>query len=95
MYKKIREKNPDIPYVIIGKPDFFNDEWERRAVIFETFAKAKASGDKNVYYVDSSALFGGINWDDCTVDGCHPTDLGFYKMYEALLPTFKIIMGKK
>lgn len=95
MYKKIREKNPDIPYVIIGKPDFFNGEWERRAVIFETFAKAKASGDKNVYYVDSSALFGGINWDDCTVDGCHPTDLGFYKMYEALLPTFKIIMGKK
>lgn len=94
MYKKIREKNPDIPYVIIGKPDFSNDEWERRAIIFDTFAKAKAEGDENVYYVDSCALFNGINWDDCTVDGCHPTDLGFYKIYEALLPTFKIIMAK-
>lgn len=94
MYKKIREKHPDIPYIIIGKPDFDNTEWERRAVIFETFAKAKAEGDKNVYYVDSCALFSGINWDDCTVDGCHPTDLGFYKIYEALLPTFKIILAK-
>ena len=94
MYEKIRAKNPDIPYIIVGKPDFDNVEWKRRATVFETFARAKAQGDKNVFYVDSCALFSGIAWDDCTVDGCHPTDLGFYKMYEAFLPTFKTILAK-
>ena len=25
-------------------------------------------------------------WEMCTVDGCHPNDLGFYKMAKAIAP---------
>ena len=39
MYKKIREKHPEIPYIIISKPDYRydSDNDKRRSLIIETF----------------------------------------------------------
>ena len=42
--------------------------------------KAKKSGDKNVYFIPGKQLFGKFDRINCTVDGCHPNDLGFYRM---------------
>lgn len=82
MYEKIREKHPDIPYLMVSKPDFkFNsDDTERRCIIMESYVKAYRGGDKNVYFVDGSAFFNGEELADCTVDACHPTDDGFRRM---------------
>ena len=33
--------------------------------------------------------------DSCTVDGCHPNDLGFYLMFKNTLPTLKQAIGVK
>ena len=94
MYKKIREKHPNIPYIILTKPDYhyYNSEDERRSVIIETYTKALAEGDKNVYFVDGSMLFADDEWQACTVDGCHPNDLGFYRFAKTLYPTLKIAL---
>lgn len=94
LYKAIRAKNPDIPYIMISRPDYnignsLDDA--RRNVIFETFIKAKNDGDKNVYLVDGASLFAGDEWFACTVDGTHPNDLGFYRFGSALTPVFKKI----
>ena len=94
MYKKIREKHPDMPYIMISKPDYrYNEENDnRRVVIMETFTKALSEGDKNVYFIDGASLFADDEWDACTVDRCHPNDLGFYRFAKAIYPTIKMAL---
>jgi hypothetical protein len=48
------------------------------------YEKRKAAGDKHVYYVHASHLLGGDGED--TVDGTHPTDLGFVRMAQGITP---------
>ncbi len=82
MYETFRKKHPLTPYIMVSKPDFRpgpGDE-ERRSVIRASYYKAIANGDKHVYFVDGEQLFAGEFADSCTVDGCHPNDLGFYRM---------------
>ena len=91
MYEKIRAKNPDIPYVMITRPDFhkpkqrdIEDSVARRKVVLDSFHKAVDNGDKNVYFIDGESFFAGELEDCCTVDGCHPNDLGFSKMADVI-----------
>ena len=82
-YEIIRKSHPDIPYIMISRPDYFPDPKandERRNVIIKSYEKAKAAGDKNVYFIDGESLFEGEFYESCTSDGCHPNDLGFYRM---------------
>lgn len=85
MFKAIREKNPFLPVIIMSRPKHFLTEVEktRRGIIENTYLNAISVGDKNVYFIDGSALT-GLCKDDGTVDNCHPTDLGFVSMAEAL-----------
>ena len=91
LYRGIREKHPDIPYVMLTKPDYHDTPHERarRAIVMSTYQKAIAEGDRNVYFVDGASIFAGDESDACTVDGCHPNDLGFYRFAQALLPVLK------
>ena len=45
------------------------------------YENAVASEDKNVYFIDGKQLM-KIAGDNGTVDGCRPTDLGFFSMTE-------------
>lgn len=81
MYERYRAKKPNTPIVFISKPNYHFD-WTAKArltVIRNTYKRAKAMGDNRVYFIDGRKLFGD-DWDICTVDRTHPTDLGFYKM---------------
>ena len=42
----------------------------------------EANYDIRLFFIDGAALFGRRNRDCCTVDGCHPDDLGFSRMAE-------------
>lgn len=92
LYQKIREKHPDIPYIILSKPDFSGCVWpgyteenvKRRDVIIDTFRYAREQGDKNVYWIDGEGLFRGPYFNSCSVDACHPTDMGFALMADAV-----------
>lgn len=91
-YEIIREKHPDIPYIMISGPDTRKkhdkkefDGWrERRAVIIESYEKARTAGDKNVYFIDGETLLAGDYALSCTTDGGHPNDLGFYRMAKVI-----------
>jgi hypothetical protein len=83
LYRTIRSKNPDVPYLMVSRPATLRrgaEDAERRAVIEESYRKALAAGDKNVRYIDGRRLFKGIPCEDCTVDSVHPNDLGFWCM---------------
>ena len=91
MFKIVREKNPDLPILIISKPDKNETEEVRFAVIKRTYENAIAAGDKNVYILRGTEFF-GENGTDFTVDGIHPSDLGYYYMSEEIYPTLAKIL---
>ncbi len=85
----IRQAQPNLPIIIVGRPDYDNGaEYNdlRRDVIYRTYSQALEKGDKNVFFVDGERLFGSRDRDSCTVDNCHPNDLGFYRMAEQIFP---------
>ena len=97
LYKRFRKAHPDTPIIFVSKPDFnpkSKDDIRRREVIIETFNLAVNSGDENVYFVDGSHLFDGEMRDSCTVDGCHPNDLGFYRMARGIGEAVKTALNK-
>lgn len=86
-YQAIRSKHPLMPIVMTSRPDFKASDQEavvRRSIVLGTYLKAFESGDSNVAFVDGERLFGSHIRDACTVDGCHPNDLGFMRMAETL-----------
>lgn len=95
MYQKIRAAHPDIPYIMISKPDFNNAQTsltgniDCRNVIIDTYRYAYEYGDKNVYFIDGESLFCGPYEDMCTVDGTHPNDLGFALMADKIEQTIR------
>lgn len=86
-FKAVREKNPELPVLILSKPDVpYNSKSLRTDIIRRTYDNAIGSGDKHVYFIDGNTLFGKQNRDACTVDGCHPNDLGFMRIAETIYP---------
>ena len=91
-YEKIRERQPDVPYIMMTRPDFpppidhklYEDNVGRRLVVMESYNKAVRLGDKNVYFIDGANLFKGQQEELCTSDGVHPNDLGFLLMSQAV-----------
>jgi lysophospholipase L1-like esterase len=63
-----------------------------RAKFQADFVRARqAAGDKNIHFLNGGSLL-GEHAHECTVDGVHPTDLGFMKMAEAIQPMIKTII---
>ena len=86
LFKMVREKHPDVPVVIMSKPKFELDAYQikRLEIIRKTCDNARAAGDRNVYFIDGRELF-SLCEHEGLVDGCHPTDLGFFSMAKKLV----------
>nr|MDD6335792.1 SGNH/GDSL hydrolase family protein [bacterium] len=90
----IRAAQPDLPIILMPRPDATNPYYVgevaiRRAVVRATYEAALRAGDTRVWYIDGRTLFEGEDRDSCTVDGSHPTDLGYYRMAKGLLPVLR------
>lgn len=93
LFKAVREVHPNIPVIIMSRPKYYldKDETARFEIIKKTYEDAKASGDENVYLIDGKMLTEQCK-DEGTVDGVHPTDLGFMSIAKALCRCFERIM---
>jgi hypothetical protein len=108
LYKAVREAQPDLPIIMVSRPIFtpeFDtvapDEDEARIkVIQNTYKKAKATGDKNVYFINGNEDFFPIMdmADLYSSDMRHPNDTGMYYMglaiYEVLAPVLEAQKGE-
>jgi len=96
-FKRVRESHPDIPIIIISRPNDCPSAADRFAIIKDTYENAKANGDENVYLINGMEFFGGDR--DFTVDCVHPTDLGFYfmakRISEELRPLVNALLEKQ
>lgn len=95
-FKKIREKHPDMPIIILSRPNYdyyVADSQKRLEIIRKTYENAVKDGDKNVYFVSGKEYFGDKDRTLCLVDTIHPNDLGFYRMAEKIYPVMKKALG--
>ena len=54
--------------------------------------KIKQMGYKNVYFINPGIVLGDDH--EATTDGVHPSDAGFERMVDALLPQLNKILQK-
>lgn len=95
-YQTFRRGQPTTPILMISRPDGARapDGEERYQIIRRTYLKAKKNGDRNVYLIDGRTFYGKKDYDICSVDAIHPTDLGFYKMATKIYKKMQIIDKK-
>lgn len=100
LYETIRAKNPDLPYIMITRPDYWTTPCEqeeilqRRDVIMNSYLKARAEGDKNVYFIDGLSFNAAPHQYDMSVDALHPNDAGFVRMADNIGTVIKHALEK-
>jgi lysophospholipase L1-like esterase len=94
-FRIVRDANPELPIVMLSRPSYLQTEVvrERLEIIRTTYQNAVARGDRNVYLIDGRALM-ELAGNEGTVDGAHPTDLGFASMANALAPVLERAVRK-
>ncbi|HBL84412.1 MAG: hypothetical protein A2Y17_04705 [Clostridiales bacterium GWF2_38_85] len=96
-YEIVRAAHPDIPIIFVSRANYSKYDTNAvqcRSLIIANYNKAKKAGDENVYFVDGSLFYDEYNPGDYTVDGLHPTDLGFRMMAEDIFPVLKEALEK-
>ena len=92
----LRAAHPQTPIVLVENiaypaGDYLGLRGERHvqsnARLREVYQRLVRAGDKNLLYVLAAKLIGTDG--EGTVDGTHPTDLGFLRMADALEPTLR------
>ncbi|MBE6731134.1 MAG: hypothetical protein E7564_05555 [Ruminococcaceae bacterium] len=93
-FLKFREKQPTTPVIMISVADkAFGDTIDRRReVIYATYKNAVDRGDKNVYFLNGQDFYREPGFGVCTVDGCHPNDIGFYYMAKGIKEVLKDLL---
>jgi hypothetical protein len=102
LVKKIRQARPDTPIVLVENPMYSQSLWNpatlksvnlKNKLLSDEFNKLKRDGVQNLHYVKGDNLFGTEG--NTTVDGVHPTDMGFTYFADALEPVLRNILSSK
>jgi lysophospholipase L1-like esterase len=96
-----RSKHPEVPILMISQIRFARELFDRgllelrlkrKKIQMDIVKGFREQGDHKVYFYDGEHLL-GADFNECTVDGVHPTDLGFMRMAEQLAPILKKYIG--
>ena len=97
----LREKHPDLPVLIMSKIRYADTregstkftEWMKlRDFQRELVNERRSAGDKHIHFLDGSTILGD-DYDECTVDGVHPNDLGSKLIADALEPMIEKVLS--
>lgn len=98
----LRKARPATPIVLIENAIYTDVQFseQRRTLIAAknrtlraAYEKLRKEGDRNIYYVSAEGLFGADG--EATVDGTHPTDVGFLRMAETIEPVLKRALKRR
>ena len=98
--RTVAEAHPDKPMIFlqttIRDEATFDTKWakfndERRATVRRMMTELAKRYD-NVYFLDSDTITGTDH--EATVDGAHPTDMGFDRFIDTWLPKIEKILKK-
>ncbi len=99
----LRSLHPATPILVCSRPPFAGDFRATTAgktpelqpagrAMMNTVARWRAE-DPRLFFFDGGELFGAEDPDECTVDGVHPTDLGFSRIAGTLEPVLRGILA--
>ena len=100
--KILRSAHPKTPIFLVEHVEYAEAKFVegRRSKYAECNVRLRAifkqlmkEGDKNLYYIPAENLLGTDG--EGTVDGTHPTDLGFLRMAEAMEPLLKVRLKRR
>ena len=94
--KMLRLKQPETPIVLVENISYTNAAYvpvrhenytAKNAALRKAFQQLIAEGFKRIFYLQGDQLLGQDG--EATVDGTHPTDLGFLRTADAMEPTLR------
>ncbi|WP_138752222.1 SGNH/GDSL hydrolase family protein [Paenibacillus sinopodophylli] len=92
-----RSRHPEVPILVITQIrlplEAFDENLlrlrkERKQLQLENVERLQQEGDANLHFFDGAELL-GADYQECTTDGIHPSDLGYFRIAETLGPIFK------
>lgn len=98
-----RKVHPEAPIILISrirhgaesfKPEILEGRLARKKFQMELIRELTEAGDQSLTFVDGSDLLGD-DPGEATVDGVHPTDLGFKLMADGLEPVLRQVIGDR
>jgi hypothetical protein len=96
----LRATHKTVPLLVISRIPFAMDtidpvkmqERTRKRDFQRDLVRNLRKSDNQIFFHDGHDLLGS-NFDECTVDGVHPTDLGFIRMADVLEPVFRTLLS--
>ena len=96
----LRAKHPETPILMVSMTPWKDEleqcecteyRREQTMIFLEELRRRRESGDKNIHFLDGAGLY-GTDPSECTVDGVHATDLGFYMIAHRMAPVIAGIL---
>ncbi|CAN7423371.1 SGNH/GDSL hydrolase family protein [Paenibacillus sp. LjRoot56] len=93
-----RSRHPEVPILVLSQirlaKEAFDETMlrrreERKQLQMAIVERLQQEGDANLHFCDGAELL-GADYQECTTDGIHPSDLGYFRIAETLSP----ILGK-
>lgn len=89
--KTLRKKHPTAPILLVENP-LYSTTNTMNLALHAIFDDQKKHGVKRLHYLFAEAQLAGR--ENGTVDGVHPTDLGFLRMAEVYEPMLKLMLAE-
>ncbi|MFW6598616.1 SGNH/GDSL hydrolase family protein [Propionibacteriaceae bacterium Y2011] len=95
----LRERHPETPILVVSKPAFHREahaerhrqaRMARRDIQREIVERHRAAGDRHVHFLDQ----GDLDIAEGTVDGVHPSDLGFVQLADSIEPALREALAR-
>ena len=97
----LRKNHSEVPILLVSRLPYANELQNELQITQERFdltsihlaelKRNRDKGDKNIHFLDGTTLYGSAA-SECTVDGTHATDLGFYQIAGHMAPVIEKIL---
>lgn len=102
LMQTVRKHNPHAPILVVQsvfrESGYFDQRLgehvkQQNENAYQEFITQQQAGMKDIYFLFADDLLGEDH--EATVDGTHPTDLGFYRMLEVIRPQLYHMLNKQ
>ena len=90
--RKLRAAHPDTPILLAEDSTVRTVPTGKGKILREVFAQLQQEGVTGLHFLSAEGMMGPD--DEGTVDGCHPTDLGFMYQAEVFAKALAPLLGK-
>lgn len=97
----LRAKHPETPLLLVSHlpcskeiadpQEFTQWRWDLTSIHLAELDRRRKAGDRNIHFLDGATLYGSEP-SECTVDGGHATDLGFFNIAHRMAPVIERLL---